>query len=141
MTYQKLYAPELPHMAKFRHVDLQSSHSTWQEYRSIGDQRYLPVRPSHAVLAACHQAGLFRIIHESLNLYCGLRGLITADAVLTLYRRYMDWEEDLPFILKAIDDEARPLPHILLLQYVLSLYLLFHRRVLSEECCQKDCRN
>lgn len=104
-------------MAKFQHVDLHNYHSVWQEYRSIGDQRYLPVRPSHAVLTACHQAGLFRIIHESLNLYCGLRGLVTADAVLVLYRRYMDWEEDLPFILKAIDDEAQPLPHILLLQY------------------------
>ncbi|KAI4137433.1 MAG: hypothetical protein LQ341_005140 [Variospora aurantia] len=126
MTYQKLYAPELPHMAKFQHVDLQSSHSTWQEYRSIGDQRYLPVRPSHAVLAACHQAGLFRIIHESLNLYCGLRGLITADAVLTLYRRYMDWEEDLPFILKAIDDEARPLPHILLLHVQFHVAVVQH---------------
>ncbi|KAL8904054.1 MAG: hypothetical protein Q9207_003515 [Kuettlingeria erythrocarpa] len=115
ITYQKLYAPELPHMAKFRHVDMNSNHSVWRFYRQIGDQRHLPVRPSHAILTACHQAGLFRIIHESLNLYCGLRGVVTAEAILTLYRRYLDWEEDLPFILKAIEEEAQPLPHILLL--------------------------
>ncbi|KAL8923039.1 MAG: hypothetical protein Q9208_004851 [Pyrenodesmia sp. 3 TL-2023] len=115
ITYQKLYAPELPHMAKFRHVDMHSNHSVWRFYRQIGDQRHLPVRPSHAVLTACHQAGLFRIIHESLNLYCGLRGLVTAEAILTDYRRYLDWEEDLPFILKAVEEEAQPLPHILLL--------------------------
>ncbi|KAL8758085.1 MAG: hypothetical protein Q9184_004029 [Pyrenodesmia sp. 2 TL-2023] len=115
ITYQKLYAPELPHMAKFQHVDKHSNHSVWRFYRQIGDQRHLPVRPSHAVLTACHQAGLFRIIHESLNLYCGLRGVATAEAILTLYRRYVDWEEDLPFILKATDEEAQPLPHILLL--------------------------
>ncbi|KAI4086429.1 MAG: hypothetical protein LQ344_007565 [Seirophora lacunosa] len=126
ITYQKLYAPELPHMAKFRHVDLHNHHSVWQEYRSIGDQRYLPVRPSHAVLTACHQAGLFRIIHESLNLYCGLRGLVRADAVLALYRRYMDWEEDLPFILKAIGDEAQPLPHILLLHVQFHVAVVQH---------------
>lgn len=103
-------------MAKFQHMDMHSNHSVWRFYREIGDQRHLPVRPSHAILTACHQAGLFRIIHESLNLYCGLRGMATAEAILTLYRRYLDWEEDLPFILKATDDEAQPLPHILLLQ-------------------------
>ena len=90
----------------------------------MGDQRKLPVRPCHALLTACYHAALFRIIHESLNLYCGLRGTATAEAVLILYRRYRDWEEDLPFILKAVDEEAQPLPHILYLQYDLHPSLL-----------------
>ncbi|KAL8934880.1 MAG: hypothetical protein Q9216_005689 [Gyalolechia sp. 2 TL-2023] len=126
ITYQKLYAPELPYMPQFRHVDINSNHSVWRFYRYNGDQRKLPVRPSHAILAACHQAALFRIVHESLNLYCGLRGVATAEAVLTLYRRYNDWLEDLPFILKAVDEEAQPLPHILYLHVQYHVAVLQH---------------
>ncbi|KAL9002916.1 MAG: hypothetical protein Q9188_004189 [Gyalolechia gomerana] len=126
ITYQKLYAPELPHMPEFRHVELFSNHAVWRFYRFNGDQRKLPVRPSHAILTACHQAALFQIIHESLNLYCGLRGAATAEAVLTLYRRYRDWEEDLPFILKAVDEEAQPLPHILYLHVQYHVAVLQH---------------
>ena len=118
ITYQKLYAPELPHMAQFRHVRMDEDDQTWRHYRRIGDHRVLPIRPSHAVMTACHQAGLFRIIHESLNLYCGLRGTATAEEILKIYRRYLDWFEDLPPILKNVNMEAQPLPHILFLQYV-----------------------
>ncbi|KAL8980908.1 MAG: hypothetical protein Q9205_004145 [Flavoplaca limonia] len=115
ITYQKLYAPELPHMARFHHVDIQSDQAVWRFYRTIGDQRALPVRPGYAILTACHQAALFRIIHASLNLYCGLRGLATAEAILTTYRRYLDWEHDLPPILKDVDVASQPVPHILFL--------------------------
>ncbi|KAI4088640.1 MAG: hypothetical protein LQ339_008688 [Xanthoria mediterranea] len=115
ITYQKLYAPELPHMARFQHVDIQSDKAVWRFYRTVGDQRVLPVRPSHAILTACYQAALFRIIHESLNLYCGLRGVVTAEAVLITYRRYLDWEYDLPSTLKSVGVEAQPVPHILFL--------------------------
>lgn len=126
ITYQKLYAPELPHIPQFRHVDPNANHTVWRFYRFNGDQRKLPVRPSHAILTACHQAALFRIIHESLNLYCGLRGVVTAEAVLTLYRRYLDWKEDLPFILEAVDEEAQPLPHILFLHVQYHVAVLQH---------------
>ncbi|KAI4251629.1 MAG: hypothetical protein L6R42_008310 [Xanthoria sp. 1 TBL-2021] len=115
ITYQKLYAPELPHMARFQHVDIQSDKEVWRFYRTVGDQRVLPVRPSHAIMTARYQAALFRIIHESLNLYCGLRGLATAEAILITYRRYLDWEHDLPPILKTVDVESHPVPHILFL--------------------------
>ncbi|KAI4264980.1 MAG: hypothetical protein L6R38_009731 [Xanthoria sp. 2 TBL-2021] len=115
ITYQKLYAPELPHMARFQHVDIQSDKAVWRFYRTVGDQRVLPVRPSHAIMTARYQAALFRIIHESLNLYCGLRGVATAEGILNTYRRYLDWEHDLPPILKIVDVEAQPVPHILFL--------------------------
>lgn len=106
-------------MARFQHVDIQSDKAVWRFYRTVGDQRVLPVRPSHAILTACYQAALFRIIHESLNLYCGLRGVVTAEAVLITYRRYLDWEYDLPSTLKSVGVEAQPVPHILFLQCVL----------------------
>ncbi|KAL8771050.1 MAG: hypothetical protein Q9209_003469 [Squamulea sp. 1 TL-2023] len=103
ITYQKLYAPEVPHLARFQHVDIHGDKEVWRFYRTVGDQRELPVRPSYAIMTACYQAALFRIIHESLNLYCGLRGLATAEKVLNTYRRYIDWEHDLPSIVKSIE--------------------------------------
>ncbi|KAL8727169.1 MAG: hypothetical protein Q9166_006206 [cf. Caloplaca sp. 2 TL-2023] len=115
ITYQKLYAPEVPHLTRFQYVDIHGDSNVWCFYRTIGDQRDLPIRPSYAILTACHQAVLFRIIHESLNLYCGLRGMATAEAVLIIYRRYLDWEADLPHILKSVDEESQPLPHVLFL--------------------------
>ncbi|KAL8710635.1 MAG: hypothetical protein Q9220_004859 [cf. Caloplaca sp. 1 TL-2023] len=115
ITYQKLYAPEAPQLVRFVHVNVESDNEIWRSFRTVGDQRDVRVRPSHTILTACHQAALFRIIHESLNVYCGLRGLATAEVVLTLYRRYLDWEEDLPPVLKALDETAQPLPHAMYL--------------------------
>ncbi|KAL8666105.1 MAG: hypothetical protein Q9168_007553 [Polycauliona sp. 1 TL-2023] len=115
ITYQKLYAPELPYTARFQHVDIQGDRAVWRFYRTVGDQRALPVRPSHAIMTSCYQAALFRIVHESLNLYCGLRGVASAEMILNTYRRYLDWKHDLPSILEAVDVEAHPVPHILFL--------------------------
>ncbi|KAL8819497.1 MAG: hypothetical protein Q9223_002085 [Gallowayella weberi] len=42
ITYQKLYAPEVPHTARFQHVDTQGDSAVWRFYRTIGDQRDLP---------------------------------------------------------------------------------------------------
>ncbi|KAL8966860.1 MAG: hypothetical protein Q9183_003180 [Haloplaca sp. 2 TL-2023] len=117
ITYQKLYAPEIPPMIRFEHVDMYGDDDIWRFYRTDGDPGDVPVRPSHTIMTASHQAGLFRIIHESLNLYCGLRGLVTAESALMLYRRYTDWAEDLPLPLTQVEFEERPLPHVLFLQY------------------------
>ncbi|KAL8690592.1 MAG: hypothetical protein Q9218_003996 [Villophora microphyllina] len=117
MTYQKLYAPEFQILdrSSSQHIDLKGDKDSWTFYRTAGDDRELPVRTSHAILTALHQSRLFRIIHGSLNLYCGLGGMATAEAILTLYRRYLDWEDDLPPILKQLDVDSQPLPHILFL--------------------------
>lgn len=88
----------------------------WRFYRHPGDERELPTRPSYAILAACLQAGLFQIIDESLNLYCGVRGQVSAEKFLEVYRRYMDWKSDLPPVVANVDVADQPLPHILYLQ-------------------------
>lgn len=108
-------------MSEFEYVDMHGDSEVWRFYRTVGDNRDLPVRPGYAIMTACHQASLFQVIHESLNLYCGLRGLVTAEKTLILYRRYLDWEEDLPPALKKMDIEEQPLPHILFLQYAFLL--------------------
>lgn len=106
----------MPREAIFQHVDMEKDHALWRFYRHPGDERELPTRPSYAIVAACYQAGLFRIINESLNLYCGARGRVSAEKFLEVYRRYMDWKTDLPSVIANVDVADQPLPHILYLQ-------------------------
>ena len=93
-------------------------HAPWCFYRHPGDEHELPTRPSYAITAACYQAKLFRIIDESLNLYCGARGQVSAEKTLAVYKRYVDWKNDLPSMITDVDASDQPLPHILYLQYV-----------------------
>ena len=116
ITYQKLYAPPTPRDAIFEHVDMNRDYALWRFYRHPGDDRELPTRPSYSILTACYQAGLFRIIDKSLNLYCGIQGQVSAEKVLEVYRRYMDWKSDLPSEIANVDVADQPLPHILYLQ-------------------------
>ena len=88
----------------------------WRFYRSVGDEREMPHRPSHAILSACYQAKLFRIIRNSLNLYCGYSGKVTAHKVVACYKEYTDWRAELPDVLHNVDVNAQPLPNILYLQ-------------------------
>ena len=90
----------------------------WRSYRQLGDELELQSRPGHTVTIACHQARLFRIVDETINLYCGTRGPISAYKVLDIYRRYLDWKESLPSTIANMGQEDQPLPHVLQLQYV-----------------------
>lgn len=118
ITYQKLYTPAAPAEALFEHVREDKDDAVWCFYRRLGDEREMPTRPSHAIITACHQAGLFRIVNETLNLYCGIRGQVSAYKVLDVYRKYLDWKEALPPVIANIGEGDQPLPHILQLQYV-----------------------
>ncbi|KAL9607656.1 MAG: hypothetical protein Q9167_007452 [Letrouitia subvulpina] len=111
ITYQKLYAPGLPHIDRLSGIQMDRDDVLWRFYRRTGDEKDLPFRPGHALMTASYQAALFRIIHESIDLYCGLRGLVTAEAVLKVYRWYIDWETDLNPILNNVDVSIQPLPH------------------------------
>ena len=116
----------MPRDAIFQHVDMERDHALWRFYRHQGDERELATRPSYAIVAACHQAKLFRIIDESLNLYCGVRGQVSAEKTLAVYKRYMDWKNDLPSVITNVEVSDQPLPHILYLQYVSASEYLEH---------------
>lgn len=118
ITYQRLYLPSAPAEPIFQHVRTDKDDGLWRFYRHPGDAQELPTRPSHAILTACHQAGLFRIVNENLNLYCGMRGPVSAYKVLDMYQKYLDWKETLPPILARYSEGDQPLPHMLYLQYV-----------------------
>ena len=116
ITYQKLYAPPAPREAVFKNVSMDRDNVVWRFYRKPGDERELPTRPSYAIMTACYQAKLFLIVDESLNLYCGVRGQVSAEKFLKVYSRYMDWKNDLPSMIANVDVSDQPLPHILYLQ-------------------------
>lgn len=71
-------------------------------------------RKSLAILTACESAKLYRIVHECILVYCGIRGKISADILLDVYQRYIRWKDDLPPDLRSVSDQ--PLPHVLSLQ-------------------------
>lgn len=89
----------------------------WRYYRIPGDRTNIPRRPSYAILTACHQAQLYRIVHETINMFCGAHGKITARDLLERYRRYLTWKDNLPAQIAHVDMNAQALPHILFLQY------------------------
>lgn len=116
MTYQKLYAPELPREVSFDAVRLDKDNSQWRFYRSVGDNKEMPTRPSYSILTAFWQAKLFNIINDSLNMYCGYLGRCTAEKVIRTYKKFTNWKDSLPDILQTIDVDSQPLPHVLHLQ-------------------------
>lgn len=116
-TYQKLNAPSAPRDATFEHVRMDKDEAIWRFYRHRGDERDLPTRPSHVILVACQQAQLFRIIHESLSLYCPPSEKVTAGKFLAIYARYLDWMLLVPPVVRDIEENDQPLPHVLYLQY------------------------
>ena len=77
-----------------------------------------PGPPDCGVITARQQAYLSQIIHDTTTLQYGLRGEVTAREVIVCYKRFLNWNQDLP---KPVDDihiENQPLPHVLSLQYV-----------------------
>lgn len=119
MTYQKLYAPELPREVTFESVGIDQDSSRWRYYRSTGDENGMPERRSYSLLTVFWQTKLFHIINNSLNMYCGYNGRCTAEKVIRTYKAFTTWRENLPQILQSLDVESQPLPHVLNLQWVL----------------------
>lgn len=114
ITYQKPFNPISPRSQVFFNVraDNADAGDQWGFYKQPGD-KYTELRqPSFAVLTACQQAKLFRVVHDSINIYCGARGKVTAKAVVGCYKRYCDWEENLPGQIRNVGQKGRHLPHI-----------------------------
>ncbi len=116
MTYQTIHN-DVPRFLTFNYVSIDKQDGFWRFYRRVGDERELPARQCNSVTTACNQAKLFIIIQESLGLYCREQSKATAQAVLEVYKRYLEWKEDLPPPIKSVDTNDQPLPHVFYLQY------------------------
>ncbi|MCJ1251730.1 hypothetical protein MMC30_008967 [Trapelia coarctata] len=123
ITYQKPFNPVSPRTAVFINVqmDKDSAPSQWRYYRQPGDETNYPKRQSFAIVTACEQAKLYRIVHDTINVYCGARGRATAAAVIGCYKRFLNWQASLSEAVRHVDEESQPLPHVLCLQYVSSV--------------------
>ncbi|MCJ1397562.1 hypothetical protein MMC11_000756 [Xylographa trunciseda] len=117
ITYQKPFNPVSPRTEVFINValDQDSAPEQWRYYRQPGDDTNIPKRQSFAILTACQQAKLYRIVHDTINVYCGARGRVTAAAVIGCFKRFHDWNANLPEEIARTDEESQPLPHVLAL--------------------------
>ncbi|MCJ1284530.1 hypothetical protein MMC26_003863 [Xylographa opegraphella] len=117
ITYQKPFSPVSPRTEVFINVvlDQDSAPEQWRYYRQPGDDSNNPRRQSFAILTACQQAKLFRIVHDTINVYCGARGKVTAAAVIGCFKRLINWKANLPEEIARTDEDSQPLPHVLAL--------------------------
>lgn len=104
--------------------DILSSQSDvpWYYYRRPGDNKVEPGdgrvsnRPCHALLMWSENAKLYRIIHETILVYCGHDGKVTAHRLSRVYSLYRSWKEDLPQAFRDVEGDSEALPHVLFLQ-------------------------
>lgn len=76
------------------------------------------MRPSNALEVASSHAKLFRLVHETILIYCGSHSKVSAEQLLKLYERYLHWKDNLPPAIAAVELSVEPMPHVLFLQYV-----------------------
>ena len=110
-TYQKPFNPQSPDIKKFLNFDEGSSNS----YVSAS-QSDLPRTPGFAIMTATQQTILFRIVHGTINMYCGASGKVVVKKFLKCYHDYIVWKENLPPQLQMTQRE-NPLSYVLGLQY------------------------
>lgn len=102
-THAKPFSTDIPHYAD----------GVWRVHKQPGDNDS-PVRKGLSVMTASEHAKLFRIVHETILVYCGSRGRVRAHHLLDIYGRFLSWKNGLPPELLDVIDE--PLPHVLFLQ-------------------------
>lgn len=114
--YQKPNAPVSTRAKMFPGDILGSDEGTasWRVYKQPGDGHNVSERSYSTVMTASENAKLFRIVHESILVYCGNRGKVRAQSLLDVYERYIGWKDDLPHVIQDLANE--PLPHVLFLQ-------------------------
>ncbi|KAF2091466.1 hypothetical protein K490DRAFT_60906 [Saccharata proteae CBS 121410] len=113
-TYQKPPAPISPYLTVFKDVELDKEDAMWQPYRFPSDNGAAEI-PSHAIEVSREFSRLNQIIHETINVYCGSKGRVTARSIMYLYKRYLRWKTALPHDLAVGADGVEmvhPLPHV-----------------------------
>lgn len=122
IIYQKPNAPVSTRATIFRDIFLGQPDGPWQNYRRPGDDKAEPGdkrvsnRPCYAKLTGFEQAKLYRIVHETIHVYCGYDGKVTAHRLSSVYSLYRRWKENLPQALRDVEGDREALPHALFLQ-------------------------
>ena len=98
------------------HLDAVARENPWQQYEQEGDDRQMPTRISYAMDTASEVSKLYRIIHQTILIYCGSRGRVTQNRLFDNYMRYRALYETLPISVTINEEEGPTLPHILFFQ-------------------------
>ena len=118
LTYQKPFNPQSPDTQIPFKIDSQVIRQVYQQYGEGTGSGQTFRAPAFTISTAVQQAKLFRIVHASINMYCGARGKISANSFLQCFRRLLDWKDQLPMELDCESYESQIPPNVLTLQYV-----------------------
>ena len=116
-TYQNIHLKTVSTSAEvFNSVRMNGDSDIWRFYRQPGDEKEMPTRPGLGIVTACHQASLFRIADQIIQLYCGAVGKVKEELVHALYKKLEYWRDNLPDKLRIETQTGNPLPHVFYLQ-------------------------
>ncbi|TLD36309.1 hypothetical protein E2P81_ATG03198 [Venturia nashicola] len=118
-TYQKPAAPISPHTNVFIRVSHNKSDAYWKSYRFPKDSGKDPIA-GHAIETAKEFTQLSQVIFQTIRMWCGSKGKVSAQALLRLYRQFTNWKTALPDHLARLeftaDSAPQALPHVFSLQ-------------------------
>ncbi|KAI9824068.1 MAG: hypothetical protein M1832_002136 [Thelocarpon impressellum] len=114
-TYERSDSPRLLNHNVLDGVRLDREDGQWRQYRQVEDLQ-TPTQPSLSLLATFESTRFLQIVQDTNALfYDNLASVISARALLTQYRRYLAWREELPGPLATLEPGERPLPHVIFL--------------------------
>ncbi len=115
LIFQKPTAPISTHATVFQDIDTKKDDGPWRFYKEPGDSSGSQ-RPSYLIATAYEHAKLYRIVHETILVFCGSRGKVSAHHMLMIYERFLEWKERLPPPLANVEGDVEALPHTQFLQ-------------------------
>lgn len=114
LTYVKPSAPVSPMASVFQGIAFDEDGHFQGEFHP--DNVPARNRPSYTVLTASELARLYRVIHETILLYCGTNGKVSAHHLIKVYERFLAWKDELPSQISHVADDHSASPHALSLQ-------------------------
>lgn len=112
LTYVKPSAPISTKASVFKGIDL-GKDGHWHMGDQSSESSSNSNRPSYTILTASEMAKLYRIIHETVLIYCGVNGKVSASHLLQIYRRFVQWKEELAPQICDVASDNDALPHVL----------------------------
>lgn len=100
----------------FDGVRLDREDGKWRLYRRQEDV-HIATQPSFSLLVTSELARFLQIVQDTNTMYYDHRAqTVSARDILTQYKRYQTWRDELPQALMGVEGNAPLLPHVFYLQ-------------------------
>jgi hypothetical protein len=97
-------------------VRLDREQGRWRHYRRLEDF-HSPVHSSLSLLTSSELAKFLQVVQDTNSLFYDQRTTpISARDILSQYKKYESWREELPGPIAKVDMNSAPLPHVFFLQ-------------------------